>query len=166
MTTIQMITPCLWFDTQAEEAANFYCKLFKKSKIVRILRYIDADHEIHKKRAGSVMLVEFEINGQRFTALNGGPDFKFNEAISLEVACETQEEIDFYWNKLTEGGEEGPCGWLKDKYGLSWQIGSTTLGRMLDDPDQVKIRRVTNAFLKMKKLDLTVLEKVYSGEND
>lgn len=161
-----MITPCLWFDTQAEEAANFYCKLFKKSKIVRILRYIDADHEIHKKRAGSVMLVEFEINGQRFTALNGGPDFKFNEAISLEVACETQEEIDFYWNKLTEGGEEGPCGWLKDKYGLSWQIGSTTLGRMLDDPDQVKIRRVTNAFLKMKKLDLTVLEKVYSGEND
>ena len=161
-----MITPCLWFDTQAEEAANFYCKLFKKSKIVRILRYIDADHEIHKKRAGSVMLVEFEINGQRFTALNGGPDFKFNEAISLEVACETQEEIDFYWNKLTEGGEEGPCGWLKDKYGLSWQIGSTTLGRMFDDPDQVKIRRVTNAFLKMKKLDLTVLEKVYSGEND
>ena len=166
MTTIQMITPCLWFDTQAEEAANFYCKLFKKSKIVRILHYIDADHEIYKKRAGSVMLVEFEINGQRFTALNGGPDFKFNEAISLEVACETQEEIDFYWNKLTEGGEEGPCGWLKDKYGLSWQIGSTTLGRMLDDPDQVKIRRVTNAFLKMKKLDLTVLEKVYSGEND
>lgn len=166
MTTIQMITPCLWFDTQAEEAANFYCKIFKKSKIVRILRYIDADHEIHKKRAGTVMLVEFEINGQRFTALNGGPDFNFNEAISLEVACATQEEIDFYWDKLTEGGEEGPCGWLKDKYGLSWQIGSMTLGKMLGDPDQSKIRRVTNALLKMKKLDLTVLGQAYSDEND
>lgn len=166
MTTIQMITPCLWFDTQAEEAANFYCKIFKKSKIVRILRYIDADHEIHKKRAGTVMLVEFEINGQRFTALNGGPDFNFNEAISFEVACATQEEIDFYWDKLTEGGEEGPCGWLKDKYGLSWQIGSMTLGKMLGDPDQSKIRRVTNALLKMKKLDLTVLGQAYSDEND
>ena len=164
MTTIQKITPCLWFDTQAEEAANFYATIFKNSRIVRILRYVDANHEVHEKRSGSVMTVEFELDGQRFTALNGGPEFNFSEAISLEVFCESQQEIDHYWNKLTEGGEEGPCGWLKDRYGLSWQIVPTALGRMLEDPDQKKTQRVTNAFLKMKKLDLAALERAYSGE--
>ncbi len=164
--SFQEITPCLWFDTQAEEAANFYVSIFKDSRIVRILRYGEASHEIHGKPAGSVMTVEFELNGQRFTALNGGPQFKFTEAISLQVDCETQEEVDYFWEKLTENGEEVACGWLKDKYGLTWQIGLTALGKMLGDPDQEKTQRVTNAYLRMKKLDLAALERAYSGEQE
>jgi predicted 3-demethylubiquinone-9 3-methyltransferase (glyoxalase superfamily) len=163
MTSIQKIAPCLWFDTQAEEAANFYISTFENSRIVRVLRYVEAGQEIHGKPAGSVMTVEFELDGQRFTALNGGPQFKFNEAISLEVPYETQEEIDFYWEALTQGGEEVACGWLKDRYGLSWQITPAILSEMLSDPDVEKVERVTNAFLKMKKLDIAALEQVYEG---
>lgn len=164
MAAIQKITPCLWFDTQAEEAANFYTSLFENSRIVHVSRYGEAGHEIHQKRAGSVMTVEFELDGQRFTALNGGPQFRFSEAISLEVGCATQEEVDFFWSRLTEDGEEGPCGWLKDKYGLSWQIVPTALGEMLSGLDPEKIQRVTNAFLQMKKLDIAALRRAYAGE--
>jgi predicted 3-demethylubiquinone-9 3-methyltransferase (glyoxalase superfamily) len=164
MTSIQKIAPCLWFDTQAEEAANFYISTFENSRIVRVLRYVEAGQEIHGKPAGSVMTVEFELDGQRFTALNGGPEFKFNEAISLEVTCETQQEIDFFWEALTKGGEEGPCGWLKDRFGLSWQITPTVLGEMLGDPDVKKVERVTKAFLKMKKLDIAAIERAYAGQ--
>ena len=164
MTSIQKIAPCLWFDTQAEEAANFYISTFENSRIVRVLRYVEAGQESHGKPAGSVMTVEFELDGQRFTALNGGPEFKFNEAISLEVTCETQQEIDFFWEALTKGGEEGPCGWLKDRFGLSWQITPTVLGEMLGDPDVKKVERVTKAFLKMKKLDIAAIERAYAGQ--
>ena len=164
MTTIQMITPYLWFDTQAEEAANFYISIFDNSRILRILRYSQAGYEIHGKPAGSVLTVEFELNGQRFTALNGGPQFKFTEAISLEVTCEGQQEIDYYWDKLVEGGEEGPCGWLKDKFGLSWQITPAILSEMLSDEDKEKTHRVMEAFLQMKKLDIATIKKAYAGE--
>jgi predicted 3-demethylubiquinone-9 3-methyltransferase (glyoxalase superfamily) len=164
MATVQMITPCLWYDTQAEEAALFYTSIFENSRIVRILRYGEAGFETHHKPAGSVLTVEFELNGQRFTALNGGPEFKFDEAISLEITCATQQEIDYYWERLCEGGEEGPCGWLKDKYGLSWQVTPTILGEMLSDPDYEKTQRVMNAFLQMKKFDIATLERVYAGE--
>lgn len=164
MASVHEIRPCLWFDTQAEEAAKFYVSIFKDSRIVRILCYGEAGHEIHGKPAESVMTVEFELNGQRFTALNGGPEFTFNEAISLQVDCETQEEVDYFWEKLTEDGEEVACGWLKDRYGLSWQIGLTALGEMLADPDRAKSERVTKAFLQMKKLDLAALRRAYSAE--
>ena len=162
---IQMIAPCLWFDTQAEEAANFYVSIFDKSRILRILRYNEVGYEIHGKPAGSVLTVEFELNGQRFTALNGGPQFKFTEAISLEVTCESQQEIDYYWNKLVEGGEEGPCGWLKDKFGLSWQITPAILSEMLSDEDKEKTRRVMDAFLQMQKLDISKIKKAYANDD-
>ncbi len=161
---IQQISACLWFDTQAEEAANFYTAIFENSRIIRTLHYGEAGHAIHGKPAGSVLTVEFELNGQKFTALNGGPQFKFDEAISFEVACETQEEIDYFWEKLSENGEEGPCGWLKDQFGLSWQVFPVALNEMLADPDPEKTQRVTDAFLQMKKLDLAALERVYAGE--
>jgi predicted 3-demethylubiquinone-9 3-methyltransferase (glyoxalase superfamily) len=164
MTSVHEIRPCLWYDTQAEEAADFYVSIFKDSRIVRGLRYSEAGHDIHGKPAGSVMTVEFELNGQSFTALNGGPQFKFNEAISFQVDCETQEEVDYYWERLTQDGEEVACGWLKDRYGVSWQIGLTALEEMLADPDRQKVDRVTNAFLHMKKLDLAELKRAYSGE--
>jgi len=164
MPAFQKITPCMWFDTQAEEATNFYVSIFEDSRVVRVLYYGEAGQEIHGKLPGSIMLVEFELAGQRFTALNGGPQFKFDEAISLEVACDSQSEIDYYWQKLTEGGEEGPCGWLKDKYGLSRQITPVALSEMLCDPDPEKIQRVTNTFLQMKKLDLAELERAFAGE--
>ena len=164
MTSIQMIVPCLWYDTQAEEAANFYVSVFDNSRIIRILHDNEAGFAIHGKPAGSVLTVEFELNGQRFTALNGGPQFKFSEAISLEVTCETQQEIDYYWDKLVEGGEEGPCGWLKDKFGLSWQITPAILGEMLSSEDEEKTHRVMDAFLQMKKLDLATIKKAYAGE--
>lgn len=157
------ITPCLWFDTQAEEAANAYVSIFKNSRIGRISRYGKKGHEVHGKPAGSVMTVEFEIEGQKFVALNGGPHFKFNEAVSFQVHCETQEEIDYFWTRLTDGGEEGPCGWLKDKFGLSWQIVPTALPKMLMDPDAAKSQRVTQAFLRMKKFDLAALRRAYEG---
>jgi predicted 3-demethylubiquinone-9 3-methyltransferase (glyoxalase superfamily) len=150
------ITLCLWFDNKAEEAANFYTSVFKKSKIDSINRYGKEGYEIHGQKEGTVMTVGFQINGQSFIALNGGPVFKFNEAISLQVFCETQEEIDYYWSKLTDGGEESQCGWLKDKFGLSWQIIPTVLSKLLKDP--AKAGRVTNAFLKMKKFDIEGLK--------
>ena len=161
----QKITPCLWFDTRAEEAANAYVSIFNNSRIVRISRYGNEGHEIHGKQAGSIMAVEFEIEGQRFVALNGGPHFKFNEAVSFQVHCQTQEEIDYFWNRLTEQGEEGSCGWLKDKYGISWQIVPAVLPEMLMDPDQEKAERVTKAFLKMKKFEVEELERAYQGQN-
>ncbi len=153
----QKIGVCLWFDNQAEEAANFYTSVFKNSVIENITRYGTEGKEIHGRDAGSVMTVNFQINGQPFTALNGGPIFKFNEAISFQVFCETQKEIDYYWDKLTEGGEEGQCGWLKDKYGVSWQIIPEILSKLLGDPERSE--RVTRAFLQMKKFDIALLER-------
>jgi predicted 3-demethylubiquinone-9 3-methyltransferase (glyoxalase superfamily) len=162
--TKQTITPCLWFDTQAEEAASFYCSVFKNSRITQVSRYPEAGQEIHKKPPGSVMVVAFEIDGQPFTALNGGPIFKFDEAVSFQVLCETQDEIDYYWSRLTgNGGQEGPCGWLKDKFGLSWQMVPAAIPRMMSDPDSRKSARVMNAFMTMKKLDIAALERAYAG---
>lgn len=155
------ITPCLWFDTQAEAAATFYVSVFKNAKLGRISRYGEAGHEVHGRPAGSVMTVEFELDGQPFVGLNGGPHFKFSEAVSFQVHCETQEEVDYFWDALGKGGEEGPCGWLKDKFGLSWQVVPTALNEMLTDPDAAKVERVTNAFLKMKKFDIAALKRVY-----
>ena len=161
----QKITPCLWFDTEAEQAAQFYCAVFKNSKITQVSRYPEAGQEIHKKPPGSVMVVAFEIDGQPFTALNGGPIFKFDEAVSFQVLCETQDEIDYYWSQLTgNGGQEGPCGWLKDRFGLSWQVVPSTIPRMMSDPDSSKTARVMNAFLQMKKLDIATIERAYAGQ--
>ena len=154
------ITPFLWFDTQAEEAATFYVSIFKNSKIVNITRYGEAG----PGPEGSVMTVDFELDGQPFIALNGGPQFKFNEAISFSVDCKTQSEVDEFWKKLSEGGEEGPCGWLKDKYGLSWQVNPTILGEMLNDSDPEKSKRVMGAMLKMKKIDIAALKKAYAQQ--
>jgi len=160
---MQKITPCLWFDSNAEEAAEFYTSIFKKSKIGKISRYGKEGYEIHGKPEGTVLTVEFELNGQTFTALNGGPAFKFNEAISFQVHCESQNEVDHYWEKLSQGGDEKAqqCGWLKDKYGVSWQIVPTVLGEMLQDKDPKKSGRVMNALLQMKKIDIRTLEKAY-----
>jgi predicted 3-demethylubiquinone-9 3-methyltransferase (glyoxalase superfamily) len=160
----QKITPCLWFDTQGEEAAKFYVSVFKNSKIGRVSRYGKAGQEVHGKKPGSVMVVEFELDGQPFVALNGGPNFKFTEAVSLQVHCDTQAEIDHFWNTLGKGGQEGPCGWLKDKYGLSWQVVPTVLAQMITDPDAEKSARVMNAFLKMKKFDLEKLQRAFDGK--
>jgi len=156
------ITPCLWFDTQAEDAAKFYASVFKNSKIGKISRYGKAGKDVHGKKQGSVMVVEFEIDDQPFVALNGGPQFKFSEAISLQVHCDTQDEIDYFWSALSKDGHEGPCGWLKDKYGLSWQVVPTVLPQMMTDPE--KSERVMNAFLKMKKFDLAKLRLAYEGK--
>ena len=153
------ITPFLWFDANAEEAAQFYVAVFKNSRIVTTTRYGDAG----PGPAGSVMTVVFELDGQEFIALNGGPQFKFTEAISFSIDCRTQEEVDAYWRKLAEGGEEGPCGWLTDRYGLSWQINPTILGEMLNDPDPQKARRVMEAMLTMKKIEIDVLKRAYDG---
>ena len=158
------LTPCLWFDTQAEEAAKFYVSVFKNSKITSVSRFPNAGQDIHGKPAGSVMVVAFEIDGQPFTALNGGPQFKFGEAISFQVACNNQDEIDYFWSKLSEGGQEGPCGWLKDKFGLSWQVFPSALPKWLMDPDKAKPARVMNAFMKMKKLDVAAIERAYEGK--
>lgn len=161
---MQKIVPNLWFDEQAEEAADFYVSLFKNSRILNIARYDEASAAVSGKAAGSALTVEFELDGQTFIALNGGPIFKFSEAISFLVNCETQAEVDDFWEKLTaDGGEEGPCGWLKDKYGLSWQIVPTALGRMMSDPDPAKSLRVTQAMLQMKKLDINALQAAYDG---
>jgi predicted 3-demethylubiquinone-9 3-methyltransferase (glyoxalase superfamily) len=159
----QKITPCLWFDTQAEEAAQFYVSIFKNSKIGAVSRYAKAGYEIHGKQPGSVMTVAFEIDGQGFVALNGGPNFKFNEAVSFQINCETQEEIDYFWSKLIENGQEGPCGWLKDRYGVSWQIVPTVLPEMLMDADAEKVERVTKALLQMKKFNVVALERAHAG---
>jgi predicted 3-demethylubiquinone-9 3-methyltransferase (glyoxalase superfamily) len=159
----QKITPFLWFDTQAEEAAEFYTSIFENSLITRISRYGKVGREVHGKEAGSVLTVEFEIEGQTFIALNGGPHFKFNEAVSFQVTCETQDEIDYFWRKLSEGGQEGQCGWLKDKYGLSWQVVPSALPQMLTDADGAKSERVMKALLQMKKFNLQALERAYTG---
>ncbi len=166
MATTQPITPCLWFDTQAEEAARYYTGIFANSRIVSITRYSDAGREVHGRPAGSVMTVEFELNGQPFTALNGGPHFKFNEAVSFQIMCRDQEEVDHYWNRLTAGGDPSAqqCGWLKDKYGLSWQVVPTALIEMISDPDREKSDRAMEAMLKMKKLDIEALERAFEGE--
>jgi predicted 3-demethylubiquinone-9 3-methyltransferase (glyoxalase superfamily) len=160
---MQKITPCLWFDSNAEEAVKFYISIFKNSKIGKISRYGKEGYEIHRKPEGTVLTVEFELNGQTFTALNGGPAFKFNEAISFQVHCESQNEVNHYWEKLSQGGDEKAqqCGWLKDKYGVSWQIVPTVLGEMLQDKDPKKSGRVMNALLQMKKIDISTLEKAY-----
>jgi len=152
---MQKITPCLWFYTEGEEAAQFYTSVFSNSRIVETTRYGSAG----PRDEGTVMTVLFELDGQRFMALNGGPDFKFNEAISFSVDCETQEEVDAYWNALTDGGEEGPCGWLKDRYGVSWQIVPKVLGELISDPDQAKAQRVMAAMLKMGKIEVAELER-------
>lgn len=159
---MQKITPFLWFDNQAEEAAKFYVSIFKQSKIGKVARYGEAGAQISGRPKDSVMTVEFQLEGQDFIALNGGPQFTFTEAISLSVDCKTQEEVDDLWNKLCAGGEELPCGWLKDKYGLSWQINPTVLGEMLSDPDPAKSERVMHAMLQMKKIDIRALEKAYA----
>ena len=165
MPHVKKISPCLWFDDQAEEAARFYTSVFKNGRIVTISRYGEAGREIHGRPAGSVMTVEFELEGQSFTALNGGPLFKFNEAVSFQVDCKTQEEIDYYWEKLTEGGDEKAqvCGWLKDKYGLSWQVVPALLNELVKDPDSEKGQRAFAAMLKMKKLDIGELKRAYDG---
>ena len=155
------ITPFLWFDTQAEDAAIFYTTIFKNARIHEISRYGKAGHETHGMDAGSVMTVAFELEGQRFIALNGGPYFKFNEAISFQITCETQDEIDYFWDKLSEGGEESRCGWLKDKFGLSWQVVPSVMDETLQVNDTEKLARVTEAFLKMKKFDITKLKEAY-----
>ncbi|MBA4143084.1 MAG: VOC family protein [Nitrosospira sp.] len=165
MKSIHKITPCLWFDDQAEEAVEFYTGTFRNSKLATVSRYGEAGHEMHRKRAGTVMTIAFELEGQAFTALNGGPMFKFNEAISFQVDCETQEEVDYYWEKLSEGGPEEAqqCGWLKDKYGVSWQIVPGLLVEMLNDPDSEKSGRVMEAMLQMKKIDIDELKRAYAG---
>ncbi len=159
MPNIQPITPCLWFDDQAEEAAEFYTAIFSNSQIVNITRYGEAGHEIHGKPAGTVMTVAFELNGQPFTALNGGPAFQFNEAISFQVICQTQEEVDDYWEKLSAGGDETAqqCGWLKDRYGVSWQIIPNILLKLLNDADTTKSQRTMTAMLQTKKIDISEL---------
>jgi predicted 3-demethylubiquinone-9 3-methyltransferase (glyoxalase superfamily) len=161
----QKLTPFLWFDTQAEEAAKFYVSVFKKSKLGRVSRYGKAGHEVHGRPAGSVMTVEFELSGQNFLALNGGPNFKFTEAVSFVVNCDTQAEVDYFWSKLSAGGQEGPCGWLKDKYGLSWQVVPSVIAKMMTDADAAKSDRVMTAVMNMKKLDVAKLERVYAGSD-
>ena len=165
MQKTQKITPCLWFDTQAEEAAKFYIAVFDNSRIVNTTRYGKAGYEFHKRPPGSVMTVEFELGGQPFTALNGGPVFKFNEAVSLQIMCDTQKEVDYYWERLSQGGDKNAqqCGWLKDRFGLSWQVVPAILPKMLADPDPEKSERVMTALLKMKKLDIDALKRAYAG---
>ena len=163
---VQKISPNLWFDTQAEEAAEFYTSIFPNSKVERIARYPEAGEEVHHKEPGSIMTVDFELDGQSFVALNGGPDFKFNESISFVVSCDTHEEIDRFWEKLGEGGDPKAhqCGWLKDKFGVSWQIIPKQLGELMGDPDPVKAKRVVNAMLQMKKINVADLQKAHDGK--
>ncbi len=156
---MQRITPCLWFDTQGEEAAQFYISVFKNSKILNISRYGEAG----PGPEGQVLTVSFELDGQEFTALNGGPEFKFSEAVSFQVNCDSQDEVDRFWNTLSDGGEEGPCGWLKDKYGLSWQIVPSILGELLGGPDARRSQQAMKAMLQMKKLDIRALQEAYEG---
>jgi predicted 3-demethylubiquinone-9 3-methyltransferase (glyoxalase superfamily) len=161
---MQTITPFLWFDNQAEEAANFYVSVFKNSKILNGARYGDSGAEAAGRPKGSVMTVEFELDGQKFVGLNGGPHFKFSEAVSFVVNCETQEEVDYFWDSLSAGGSEVQCGWLKDKYGLSWQIVPTILAELLRDKDASKSQRVMKAMLQMKKIDIATLKQAAEQE--
>jgi predicted 3-demethylubiquinone-9 3-methyltransferase (glyoxalase superfamily) len=155
----QKLTPNLWFDTEAEEAANFYCSVFKNSRITNTLRYTEAG----PRPAGEVMTVDFELNGNPFTAINGGPQFKFDEAVSFMITCEDQEEIDYFWERLTDGGSEGPCGWCKDKFGLSWQVVPEGMDELFADPDQSKADRAMRAMFEMKKLDIAALRAAAEG---
>lgn len=159
------ITPCLWFDNQAEEAANFYCGIFRNSKITNITRFGKAGQEIHGKAEGAVMTVDFELDGQAYTGLNGGPMFKFNEAISLQINCDSQEEVDHYWSKLGEGGDPSAqqCGWLKDKFGVSWQVVPTILSELIQGGDSATGQRVMQALLQMKKLDIAILRRAHQS---
>jgi len=161
----QRIAPCLWFDDQAEDAAKFYVSIFKNSKIVSVARYGKVGQEVHHRPPGSVMTVAFELDGQPFTALNGGPVFTFNEAISLQVMCDSQTEVDYYWDALSKGGDfrAQQCGWLKDKYGLSWQIVPKVLPEMLKDHESARAQRAMDATLHMKKLDIAALERAFAG---
>ena len=162
---MQKITPFLWFDHKAEEAAKFYTSVFKNSKIGKILRYDEASAKAAGGTVGSVLTIEFEIEGQKFTALNGGPQFKFNESVSFVVYCQTQDEVDYFWQKLTaDGGQESECGWLRDKFGLSWQVTPTVLIEMLQDKDPKKSGRVMNAMMQMQKIDISKLKAAYAGE--
>ncbi len=162
---MQKITPFLWFDGQAEDAVNFYASVFKNSKILRILRYTEEAAEKTGHPVGSVLTIEFEIESQKFVALNGGPLFKFNESVSFVINCETQEEVDYFWEKLTaDGGEESQCGWLKDKFGVSWQVTPTVLIDMLHDKDPEKAERVMNAMLEMQKIEIPKLKAAYDGK--
>jgi predicted 3-demethylubiquinone-9 3-methyltransferase (glyoxalase superfamily) len=165
MSSAQRITPCLWFEDQAEEAASFYTGIFKDSRIGRSSRYGEAGREVHGRPPGTVMTVAFELDGQAFTALNGGPVFKFNEAISFQVSCQDQKEVDYYWEKLSEGGDEKAqqCGWLKDKYGVSWQVVPTVVMALISDPASEKSQRAMAAMLQMKKIDIARLERAYAG---
>lgn len=165
MATTSRIRPFLWFDSEAEEAARFYTGIFKNSRVGRIARYGKAGVETHGRPPGSVMTVEFELDGETFTALNGGPHFKFNEAVSFEIQCETQSEIDYYWDKLSAGGDPKAqvCGWLKDKYGLSWQVVPSLLADLLSNEQSEKSQRAFAAMLQMKKLDIAALKKAYDG---
>jgi predicted 3-demethylubiquinone-9 3-methyltransferase (glyoxalase superfamily) len=149
------ITPCLWFDTEGEDAATFYTSVFPNSRILDVSRFGEAG----PRPAGTVMTVSFELNGLKFVVLSGGPEFTFNEAISFQVSCKDQEEVDTFWSKLSDGGEEGPCGWLKDRYGVSWQIVPKVLPELLGDPDREKSQRVMQAMLKMKKIEIGELER-------
>jgi predicted 3-demethylubiquinone-9 3-methyltransferase (glyoxalase superfamily) len=155
----QRITPNLWFDGEAEEAADFYVSVFDNSRVVSIARYPEGS----PGEAGTVMTVDFELNGQRFVGINGGPEFKFDEAVSFAIECETQDEIDHYWDKLSEGGEEGPCGWLKDRYGLSWQVVPTGMEELFSDPDKTRAERAMQAMLQMRKLDIAALRRAADG---
>jgi predicted 3-demethylubiquinone-9 3-methyltransferase (glyoxalase superfamily) len=155
----QKITTNLWFDTEAEEAADFYTSVFKNSRIVNVAHYTEAG----PREAGTVMTVEFELDGQRFVGINGGPQFTFDEAISLQISCEDQDEVDYYWEKLSEGGEEGPCGWLKDRYGLSWQVVPTGMDELFSDPDPERATRAMKAMLEMRKLDIAALRSAADG---
>ena len=156
---MQKITPCLWFDRNAEEAVAFYTSIFKNSKVLNVARYGDAG----PGPKGAAMTAEFELNGQQFLALNGGPRFKFTEAISFVINCETQEEVDYYWDRLSEGGEKSRCGWVKDQFGLWWQVVPTILGKLMADKDPQKSKRVMDAMLQMDKLDIEPLQRAYQG---
>ena len=154
------ITPCLWFDTKAEDAAELYVSVFPNSKILNVVRFGGAG----PREAGTVMTVEFSLDGNDFVALNGGPEFTFTEAVSFQIFCDTQDEIDHYWYKLSDGGEEGPCGWLKDRFGLSWQVVPTVLSTLMSDPDPARAQRATSAMLGMRKLDIAALHAAADGE--
>jgi predicted 3-demethylubiquinone-9 3-methyltransferase (glyoxalase superfamily) len=158
--TTEGFTTCLWFDGQAEEAANYYTSIFENSRLGTVGYYTEAG----PGPAGTVLAVDFKLNGQKFVALNGGPQFTFNEAISFQIHCNDQDEVDYYWSRLTEGGEEVACGWLKDKYGVSWQVIPTVLIEMIGDPDPEKAKRTTEAMLTMTKFDIAALQKAYAGE--
>jgi predicted 3-demethylubiquinone-9 3-methyltransferase (glyoxalase superfamily) len=155
----QKITPNLWFDTEAEEAAGFYISVFKNSRIVSVTHYTEGA----PRPAGTVMTVEFELDGQRFVGINGGPQFTFDEAVSFQITCETQDEVDYYWEQLSEGGEEGQCGWLKDRYGLSWQVVPAGIGEVFADADPERAKRAMEAMLKMSKLDIAALRSAADG---